>query len=186
MFPRHRFLYLGDSKLDTPENLAAAQNTAGEFLGAGALTPPLQQQFRDHRDRWKPLEYGSKADAKRPPEDRDQYQAFEVAAKVVGEFDGRRVGVKHRLIFVQSSAKAEQQATTRDRHVAKIGAEFEFVVKNLGQYSRKTEAAIRQRRERARSKYSEGKRFAYELTLKRGKFAWTWPIDEAALARQKE
>src|SRR5476651_1819547 len=34
MFPRHRYLYLGDSKLDTPENLAAAQSTAGEFLCA--------------------------------------------------------------------------------------------------------------------------------------------------------
>src|SRR5262249_18436424 len=35
MLPRHRFLYLGDTKLDTPENLAAAQQTAGTFLCAG-------------------------------------------------------------------------------------------------------------------------------------------------------
>jgi hypothetical protein len=46
MLPRHRFLYLGDTKLDTPENLAAAQQTAGEFLCAGAFTQPLQGQGR--------------------------------------------------------------------------------------------------------------------------------------------
>ena len=46
MFPRHRYLYLGDTKLDTPENLAAAQSTAGEFLCAGAFTQPLQARCR--------------------------------------------------------------------------------------------------------------------------------------------
>lgn len=186
VFPRHRFLYLGDSKLDTPENLAAAQNTAGQFLCAGAFTQPLQQQFLDNRHRLKPLEYCSKANAKRPPEERDRYEAFEVEAKVVGEFDGCRVGVKHRLIFVQNSGKAEQQATTRERHLAKIRAEFEFVVKNLGKYSLKTEAAIRQRLERARSKYVEGKLFEYELSSRGGKFKLTWQIDEVALERRKE
>jgi len=186
MFPRHRFLYLGDTKLDTPENLAAAQSTAGEFLCAGAFTQPLQDRFRKVRDQLKPVDYCSRADAKRPPEERDQYRACEVEDKVVGVFEGRNVGVKYRLIFVYSSAKAKQQATTRERHLTKIRAEFEQVEKILGKYSMKTEEAIRRRLEQARSKYSEGKLFSYNLTSADGKFVLTWQIDAAALERLKE
>ena len=185
-FPRHRFLYLGDSKLDTPENLAAAQQTAGEFLCAGAFTQPLQARFREVNKQLKPVDYCSQADAKRPPEDRDQYQACEVSDKIVGVFEGRNVGVKYRLIFVHSSAKAKQQAATRERHLTKIRAEFEQVEKILGKYSLKTEEAIRRRLEQARGKYGEGKLFSYTLTSKGGKFALTWQVDAAALERLKE
>ena len=186
MFPRHRFLYLGDSKLDTPENLAAAQQTAGEFLCAGAFTKPLQARFRAVKDQLQPVDYCALADAKKPAEERDHYQACEVSDKVVGAFEGRKVGVKYRWLFVHSSAKAEQQASTRERHLTKIGAEFEQVEKILGKYSLKTEEAIRRRLDQACSKYSEGKLFSYELTSRKGQFALTWQIDEAALAQQKE
>jgi transposase len=184
--PRHRFLYLGDTKLDTPENLAAAQSTAGEFLCAGAFTQPLQERYRTVRDQMKPVDYCSKADAQRKPEDRDHYRACEVKDKVVGVFAGRNVGVNYRLLFVYSSAKAKQQSTTRDRHLAKIRAEFEQVEKILGKYSMKTEEAIRRRLEKARSMYSEGKLFSYTLTSVKGKFALAWQIDTAALERLKD
>lgn len=186
MFPRHRFLYMGDTKLDTPENLAAAHETAGEFLCSGAFTQPLQARFREVHDQLKPVEYCSQADAKRAPEERDQYRACEVRDTVVSTFEGREVRVKYRLIFMHSSVKAEQQATTRERHLTKIHAEFEQTQKILGKYSLKTEGAIRRRLEQARSKYSEGKLFSYTLTSAGGKFALTWQIDEAALARLKE
>jgi transposase len=186
MFPRHNFLYLADTKLDTPENLAAAVSTAGKFLCAGAFTQPLQARFREVRDQLRPVDYCSQADAKRPPEARDQYQACEVKDKVTGVFQGRIVNVNYRLIFVHSSAKAQQQAATRERHMAKITAEFEQVNKILGKYSMKTEAAIRRRLEQACSKYSEGKLFSYTLTSIKGKFALTWQIDAAGLASLKE
>jgi transposase len=186
LLPRHRFLYLGDTKLDTPENLAAAQCTAGEFLCAGAFTQPLQARFREVRHRLQPVDYCSLADAKRPPEERDQYQACEVRDSVVGTFEGRRVRVKYRLLFIHSSAKARQQAATRERHLAKVRAEFEQVQKILGKYSLKTEEAIRRRLEQARGKYSEGKLFSYTLTSAGGEFVLAWQIDEAALERLKE
>jgi transposase len=186
MLPRHRFLYMGDTKLDTPENLAAAQQTAGEFLCAGVFSQPLQARFREIKGQLKPLAYCSKADAKKPLKERDQYQACEVADKIVGVFAGQNVGVNHRLIFVHSSAKAEQQATTRERHLTKIRDEFEQAEKILGKYSLKTEEAIRRRLEQARGKYSEGKLFSYTLTSVDGKFSLSWQIDEAGLARQKE
>ena len=186
MFPRHSYLYLGDTKLDTPENLAAAKSTAGEFLCAGAFTKPLQARFREVRDKLQSVDYCSQADSKRPPEERDQYQACEVKDKVVSIFEGRVVTVNYRLIFVHSSAKAEQQGATRERHIEKIRAEFEQVNKILGKYSMKTETAIRRRLEQACSKYSEGKLFSYTVTSTKGKFALTWQIDVAGLAKLKE
>lgn len=186
MFPRHRYLYLGDTKLDTPENLAAAQQTAGTFLCAGAFTQPLQARFRAVKDQLQPVDYCSQADANKPPEERDHYQACEVKDKVVGLFGGRNVGVQYRLIFVHSSAKAKQQAATRERHLTKIRAAFEQVEKILGKYSLKTEEAIRRRLEQACSQYSEGKLFSYTLTSKRGQFALTWQIDTAALERVQQ
>jgi transposase len=185
-FPRHRFLYLGDSKLDTPENLAAAQQTAGTFLCAGAFTPALQARFRAVKHRLQPVDYCSQADANKPPAERDQYLACEVSDKVVGVFAGRKVGVKYRLIFVHSSAKAKQQAATRERHLTKIRAEFAQVEKLLGKYSLKTEEAIRRRLEQARGLYSEGKLFTYTLSTAGGQFALHWQLDEAALASQQE
>ena len=186
MFPTHRYLYLGDSKLDTPENLVAAQQTAGEFLCAGAFTRPLQARFREVRNKLRPVDYCSQADAKRPVADRDQYQACEVADKVTGLFEGHNVKVQHRLIFVHSSAKAQQQAKTRERHLAKIRAEFTQVEKILGKYSLKTEAAIRRRLEQARGRNTEGKLFTYTLASTKGQFTLTWQVDEAALQQQQE
>lgn len=187
MFPKHRFLYLADTKLDTPENLAAAQQTAGEFLCAGAFTQPLQARFRTVRKQLQPVAYCSQADAKKPPAERDQYRACEVPDQVVGTFQGRPVRVKYRLLFVHSTAKARQQAATRERHLAKIRAEFEQVAKLLGKYSLKTAEAIRRRLEQARGKYSEGKLFTYTLTTTpQGQFALSWQVDEAALAQLQE
>lgn len=186
MFPRHQFLYLGDSKLDTPENLAAAQCTAGRFLCAAAFTPALQQRFRAAHQNMKPVDYCSQADAKRPPEERDQYQACEVSDEVTNTFAGKNVRVNHRLLFIHSSAKAQQQAETRERHLAKVKAEFAQTQKIVGKYSLKTEEAIRRRLEQARGKYREGKLFDYELTKRGNKFTLTWSVNEAELARQKE
>ena len=100
-------------------------------------------------------------------------------------FDGRKVGVNYRLIFVHSSAKAKQQAATRERHIAKIRAEFEQVSKILGKYSLKTED-IRRRLEKACGSYVEGKHFLYTLKSDGGKFTLTWEVDPERLKRQVE
>jgi transposase len=96
------------------------------------------------------------------------------------------VKLTYRLIFVWSEAKARQEAVTRERHVAKIRAEFETVERNLNKYSLKTEEAIRRRLAAARAKYDEGELFVYELSQdRRGQFHLQWRIDGKALARRK-
>jgi transposase len=186
LLPRCRFLYCADTKLDTPENLVAAVATGGQFLCAGAFTQPLQARYQQLRKQMKPIAYCPKSHAQRPVEQRDQYQACETTDEVKAVFGKRARRTKYRLIFVRSSAKAKQQAATRERHEGKIRAEFDLVQRNLGKYSLKTEEAIRRRLEKACAKYPEGKLFRYTLTAKRGQFQLDWHVDEAELARVKE
>lgn len=186
IFPKRKFLYMGDSKLDTPENLVTAHMTGGLFLCAAAFSQTLQARFREARSQLKPIDYCSLADSKRPPEKRDQYQACEVKDQVVSTFNGQKVTVKHRLLFVHSSAKAERQAATRQRHLDKIEAELQQVQKLAGKYSLKTEDKIRRRLEVMLGKYSEGKLYDYTVSQRGPKFTVTWSINAARLEQVKE
>jgi transposase len=186
LLPRSRFLYCADTKLDTPENLAAAVATGGKFLCAGAFAKPLQARYRQLRANMKPISYCPKSHAERPPEQRDHYLACEIATELTGALEDQSIRTKYRLIFLHSSAKAKQQAATRARHMDKIRAEFELVHRNLGKYSFKTEEAIRRRLEKACAKYTEGSLFQYTLTAKAGQFKLDWHIDEAELAQVQE
>lgn len=186
LLPRSRFLYCADTKLDTPENLIAAVATGGQFLCAGAFTKPLQARYRQLRAAMKPIAYCPKSHAQRAPEERDHYQACETTEELTGTFEGRPIRLKYRLIFLRSSAKAKQQAATRERHLDKIRAEFELVERNLGKYALKTEEAIRRRLEKARGKYTEGSLLQYTLTAKAGHLQLEWHLDETELAKVQE
>jgi hypothetical protein len=101
--------------------------------------------------------------------------------------DGRPVRLDYRLIFVWSESKARQEATTRERHVAKIRAEFEAVQRNLGRYSLKTTEVIVRRLEGAKGKYGEGELFDYRLSQDQaGQFQLAWGLDAAALERWQQ
>lgn len=184
--PTARFLYTADTKLDTPENLVAATANGGQFLCGGAFTQALQERFRSRRKQLRAVAYCPASHAKRPPEERDHYQGFEIGEALAGEFEGRRIRSKYRLIFFHSSAKAKQQAATRERHLNKIRAEFELIARNLGKYSFKTEEVIRRRLEKARALYTEGKLFPYTLTQQGKEFRLTWQLDAAELERWKQ
>jgi len=184
LLPKGKLLYIADTKLDTPENLLSVAAHGGQFLCGGAFAPHLKELFLRHRRQLRRVDYHPKSQEQWPPEERDEYRAFERTECVQGEVDGRRARLKYRLIFVWSEAKARQQAVTRERHQAKISAAFEAVVRNLNKYSLKTEEAIRRRLEAARAKYDEGELFVYELTKDdRGRFGLTWKIDAKALER---
>jgi transposase len=122
--------------------------------------------------------------AKLPPERRDQYQAVEVSEHLEGTVDAKKVRLDYRLIFVWSQSKARQEAATRERHTAKIGAEFEAVQRNLGRSSLTTVETILRRLEAAKGKYAEGNLFDYQLTQgKEGRFQLVWGINAKALER---
>jgi len=183
LLPHSRFLYTADTKLDTPENLVAAVATGGQFLCGGAFTQPLQERCRQVRKQLRPIAYCPPSHAKRPPEERDHYEGFEDSEALTGAFEGRTIRSTYRLIFIHSSAKATQQAETRERHLEKIGAAFALVQRNLGKYSFKTDAQIRNRLEKARGWYREGKLVRYTLTQRDGTFHLQWQLDTAELKR---
>src|SRR5262245_12754026 len=186
LLPKQKLLYIADSKLDTPENLLTVTAHGGQFLCGGAFAPQLKQLYLKHREKLQRVKYHPKSQERLPPEERDEYQAFELHDRLVGEVEGRTVRLNYRLIFVWSEAKARQEAATRERHQAKIRAEFEAVARNLNRYTLKTEEVVRRRLEAARAKYDEGAYFVYELTKDcRGQLHLKWQLDEKALAERQ-
>src|SRR5207244_5402944 len=140
-----------------------------------------QEYFLRHRRKLRPVTYWPHSQDKRPPEQRDRYEAFERTDRLAGTVADRKIKFEYRTIFVWSEAKARQEAQTRERHVAKIRLEFDKVHSHLNQYTLKTRDAIVKRLELAKAKYSEGKLFRYELTEKKGRFTLHWGLDPKAL-----
>ena len=189
LLPHSRRLYTADSKLDTPENLLAITANKGQFLCAGVFQPHLKKEYRKlaRKKQLKTVDYCPKSKAHLPAEQRPQYKVAEVPATLEGTVDARPVRLRYRLIYVWSEAKAEQEAKTRQRHIAKIQEEFEKTERNLNKYSLTTREAIVKRLEGARNRYAEGDVFQYELKKQRaGKCSLTWKIDQAALRARKE
>ena len=184
--PKGKLLYIADTKLDAPKNLLAIAARKGQFLCGGAFSPQLQERCLGLRDQLREVDYFPASQAKRAPEERDQYRAAEVAEHLDGEVDGKAVGLDYRMVFVWSQSKARQEAATRERHAGKVRAEFEAVQKNLGRYSLTTTAAIVRRLEGAKGKYPEGALFRYQLKQDRAKrFHLSWELDAVALERRK-
>jgi transposase len=179
------FLYIADTKLDTEANLLEVAAGSGQFLCSGAFTKDLQAYFLRHRKKLRPLAYCPKSQQDRPPEQRDQYQAFERLALLQGVVAGRKVRLRYRQLFIWSEAKARQEAQTRERHLDKIREEFAAVERNLNKYSLKTEEAIRRRLEAARGKYAEGMLLEYQLQERSGQFQLCWQINAKALENWK-
>src|SRR5439155_14059113 len=106
MLPKRKLLYIADTKLDTPENLLHVAAHGGQFLCGGAFAPHVKELFLRHRRKLRPVDYHPKSQEHLPPEERDEYRAFERTDRLAGAVDGRKVRLKYRLIFVWSEAKA--------------------------------------------------------------------------------
>jgi transposase len=184
LLPKGDLLYLGDSKLDSQENLLAIVAGQGKFVSGGTFSEAMQKLYLSVRNRLEPLDYCPQSQAQLPLEKRDKYQGVEVRQELRGLVEGRTLCCKYRLLFIWSEAKARQEATTRQRHVAKISAVFTQTVKNLNKYKWKTKEAVVQRLETARSRYAEGPLFHYDVgEASKGQLTLTWQIDSKALTQ---
>jgi transposase len=181
--PKGKLLYIADTKLDAPKNLLAIAARKGQFLCGGALLQQLQERYLGLRGELKSVAYYPASQAKRPEEERDRYKAVEVTEPLEGPVDGKAVRLDYRMIFVWSESKARQEAVTRERHTAKVVAEFEAVQRNLGRYSLKTTEAIVRRLEAAKGKYAEGTLLDYRLVQEPGGFVLTWQFAAGVLER---
>ena len=186
ILPKQDLLYIADTKLDVPRNLLAVHARKGKFVCGGAFQPHLKDRYRSLQRKLAKIDYCSESQKELPVEDRDGYQGTEIEETIEGDVDGRNVRLKYRLIFIWSERKARDEAKTRERHIQKIREEFETVERNLNKFSLKTEDAIVRRLERAKSKYSEGSVFTYQLSKRSGKFRLSYKTDTAALRRLKD
>jgi transposase len=146
----------------------------------------LQQRYLKLKDKMHKIDYHPKSQEHRQPAERDEYKAHEVEELLAGKVDGRQVRLRYRLIFVYSQARAKQQRQTRERHVARISAEFEKVGRNLNKYKLKTQQAIVARLEKVKARYSEGALFRYELQEHKGQFQLSWRLDAEELRQWQE
>jgi transposase len=178
---RSDLLFIGDTKQDSKETLLEAKAGGGEFLCGCVFSTDMQQYFLRHRRKLRPVAYWPQSQDKRPSQERDRYEAFERTDRLASSVAGRKIKFEYRTIFVWSEAKARQEAQTRERHVAKIRAEFDKVQSNLNRYTLTTRDTIVKRLELAKAKYSEGKLFSYELTEKKGTFTLRCRLDPKAL-----
>jgi transposase len=184
LLPKGDLLYLGDSKLDSQENFLAIVARQGKFLSGGTFSESLQGVYLSVRNRLQPLDYYPQSQAKRPPEKRDKYQGVEVPQEFHGLVEKRPLCCKYRLLFIWSEAKARQEAMTRERHVAKITAVFTQTAKNLNKYKLKTQEDVVRRLEAARSRYTEGQLFQYEVSEdSKGQLKLAWRLDSKAVTR---
>lgn len=186
MLPTSNLIYTADSKFDAPENLLLNKAHGGRFLCGGVFQPHLKEDFLRIKDQLKVVDYCPKSKQHLPLEERPKYKVYERWETLEGEVDGRRVRLKYRLVFVWSESKAKEEAKTRERHLKKIREQFEKTERNLNKYSLKTREKIVERLEGAKSKYSIGEAFHYELSSRQGKFRLRWHIDDATLAREQE
>ena len=182
ILPKSELLYIADTKLDTEENLWEVVDAKGKFLCGGAFHASLQQRFLKSRKKLKTVKYWPKSQAKLPPEERDQYQAFELQDHLERTKDGKKQKHEYRTIFVWSESKERQEVQTRERHVTKIRAELEAIARNLNRYTLKEEKTIVRRLEKAKGMYGEGSLFEYTLTGKEGSYKLKWGQNATALA----
>jgi transposase len=189
ILPHSPEIYTADTKLDAPENLLGIAANKGKFLCGGVFQPHLKKEFRKLRrqKKFQKVDYCPKSKLHLPEEERPEYQVAEVGATLEGQVDGRRVLLRHRLIYVWSEAKAAEEAKTRERHMAKIRDEFEKVERNLNKYSLVTEKKIVERLEGSKNRYEVGDVFQYQLKKNRqGEFSLNWKIDQGALRARRE
>src|ERR1035438_6400566 len=182
ILPTSALLYIADTKLDTEENLWEIVDAKGKFLCGGAFNVGLEKRFVTNIKELRPVKYWPKSQEKRPAEERDEYQAFELTARLERTVDGKKQKHDYRVIFVWSESKERQEIQTRERHVAKIRSEFEKIERILNHYKLKEEKMIIQRLEKAKSLYTEGSLFEYTLGGKEGSYTLTWGQNAKALA----
>ncbi len=187
ILPKSELLYIADTKLDTVGNLWEIVDAKGKFLCGGAFNVHLQQRFLKHRKELKPVKYWPKSQENLPPEGRDQYKAFELTDRLKRTDAGKKQQQHdYRVLFVWSESKERQEVQTRERHVAKIRAEFDAIERNLNRYTLKDEQAIMRRLEKAKGMYSEGGLFDYTLAGKKGSYTLTWGQNSKRLEEWKK
>ena len=129
------FIYVADSKLCTKDNLALIASSGGKFVTVLPRSRSEDKRFRaklkEEPARWRKL-------LERPPRRLgDPPDVYSSCAGPDLTDDG------YRLIWIKSSAKAERDAATRERHLAEARRELLELSGKLNRSKLKDKAAIK-------------------------------------------
>jgi transposase len=134
LLKRSDFIYVADCKLATEENLARLCAYGGRFVSIMPRTWKEDGEFRqrvgERKIQW--IHLLSRKNNRQPDSKVDRYYLAEGTAQAAG----------YRLLWIRSTQKADQDAQTRDRHLAKALEGLKAVQSRLNTYTLKSRPAI--------------------------------------------
>ena len=136
LLKRSDFIYVADCKLATQENLARISGCGGRFVSIMPRTwkedALFRQCVRDGQVQWDHLL--SRKNNRKPDSQMDRYDLAR----------GQHLAHGYRLLWIRSTQKAEQDAQTRARGLAKALEGLKELQSRLNTYRLKTREGIRQ------------------------------------------
>ena len=133
MLGKTDFIYVADCKLCSEDNLDHIHHNGGYFVTVvpknRSLLKPFSKQLEDGEVRWQPAY--SVADNRHPSRQHDFYT-----------FEGGPTPKGYRLIWILSTAKAEQDQKTRERRLANAQTALADLAGKLNRYKLKTRKQI--------------------------------------------
>ncbi len=145
LLKRSDFVYVADCKLATEENLRRICGYGGRFVSVMPRTwkedGEFRQRLREGQVQWSHLL--SRKNNRNPDSKTDRYYLAGGAYQAGG----------YRLLWIRSTQKAEEDAQTRDRHLAKALEGLKAVQSRLNTYKLKSREAIDQAIEKVLQKH---------------------------------
>jgi transposase len=133
MLGKTDFIYIADCKLCNEENLDHIDQNGGFFITVvpknRSILKSFQQQLQNGDVLWQPA---FSVQDNRKPSIRHEFHTFEAGLTEKG----------YRLIWILSSAKAQQEQKTRERRIEKAEAELTELSGKLNRYNLKTSDQI--------------------------------------------
>jgi transposase len=159
LLKRSDFIYVADCKLATEENLRRICGSGGRFVSVMPRTwkedGEFRQRVRGRKVQW--IHLLSRKNNRQPDSKMDRYYLA----------DGTHQGGGYRLLWIRSTQKAEQDAQTRDRHLAKALEGLKAVQSRLNTYNLKSRQAIDQAIEKILQKHQTRDWIEYHLDARR-------------------
>ena len=159
LLQRSDFIYVADCKLATAENLRRISDYGGRFVSVMPRTwkedELFRQRVREKRVQWTHLL--SRKNNRQPETKVDRYYLAEGSHRAAG----------YRLLWIRSTQKAEQDAQTRDRHLAKTLEDLKGVQSRLNTYSLKSRQGIEAAIHKVLQRYHTQKWIEYQLDARR-------------------
>ena len=159
LLQRSDFIYVADCKLATEENLRRLCDYGGRFVSVMPRTWKEDELFRrrvrEGKVQWTYLLF--RKNNRHPETQVDRYDLAEGTHQAAG----------YRLLWIRSTQKAQQDAQTRDRHLAKALEGLKGVQSRLNTYRLKSRQAIDQAIEKVLRKHHTQDWIEYQIGARR-------------------